>query len=72
MVLDKPLRKTNTGQQGLYFLGSKILTKISPSAKNLKRREKIHANCVSKRVCLNSKQTFQTTLFIHLVSSFYF
>ena len=50
MVLDIPLKKTNTRRQGFYFLGSKIWAKISHNAKNVKRREKICANCVSKRV----------------------
>ena len=36
MALDIPLRKTNTGQRALSFLGSKIWTKISHSTKNVK------------------------------------
>ena len=34
MTLDIPLRKTNTGQKSLSFLGPKIWFKISPSIKN--------------------------------------
>ena len=36
MLLDIRLRKINTEQQALYFLGPKILTKISHSTKNVK------------------------------------
>ena len=36
MLLDIRLRKTNTEQQALYFLGPKILTKISHSTNNVK------------------------------------
>ena len=36
MLLDIRLRKTNTEQQALSFLGPKILTKISHSTKNVK------------------------------------
>ena len=36
MALDILLRKTNTGQQSLSFLGPKIWTKISHSTKNVK------------------------------------
>ena len=36
MALDIPLRKTNTGQKSLSFLGSKIWSKISPSIKDVR------------------------------------
>ena len=36
MALDIPLRKTNTGQKSLSFLGPKIWFKIGPSIKNVK------------------------------------
>ena len=36
MTLDLPLRKTNTGQKSLSFLGTKIWSKIDPSMKNAK------------------------------------
>ena len=36
MELDIPLRKTNTGQNILSFLGSKIWSKINPSIKKAK------------------------------------
>ena len=35
MPLDMPLRKTNTGQKSLFFLGPKIWSKIDPSIKNV-------------------------------------
>ena len=34
MALDIPLRKINTGQKSLSFLGLKIWFKISPSIQN--------------------------------------
>ena len=36
MALDIPLRKTNTGQRGLSFLGPKIWSKIGLSIKNVR------------------------------------
>ena len=36
MAKDIPLRKTNTGQQALSYVGQKIWTKISHSTKNTK------------------------------------
>ena len=36
MVLDIPLRKTNTGQKSSSFLGPKIWSKIGPSIKNVR------------------------------------
>ena len=36
MLLFIPLRKTNTGQQAISFLGPKMWTKISRSSKNVK------------------------------------
>ena len=36
MALDIPLRKTNTGQKSLSFLGPKIWSKIDPSIKNVR------------------------------------
>ena len=36
MTLDIPLRKTNTGEQALSFLETKIWTTISHSTKNVK------------------------------------
>ena len=36
MALDIPLRKTNTGQKSLSFLGPKIWSKIGPSIKNVR------------------------------------
>ena len=36
MALGIPLRKTNTGQKSLSFLGSKIWSKIGPSIKNVR------------------------------------
>ena len=36
MALDKPLRKTNTGQKSLSFLGPIIWSQISPSIKNVR------------------------------------
>ena len=36
MALDMPLRKINTGQQALSFLGPKIWTKISHGTKNVR------------------------------------
>ena len=37
MLLDIPLRKTNTGQERLFF-GPKVCSGINPSDKNLKQR----------------------------------
>ena len=36
MALDIPLRKTNTGQKSLSFLGLKIWSKIGPGIKQVK------------------------------------
>ena len=36
MAFDIPLRKTNTGQKNLSFLGPKIWSKIDPSIKNVR------------------------------------
>ena len=36
MDLDTQLRKTNTGQQPLFFLGQKIWSNMSHSTNNLK------------------------------------
>ena len=36
MALDIPLRKTNTGQKSLSYLGPKIWCKIGPSIKNVR------------------------------------
>ena len=38
MTLDIRLRKTNTGQKSLCFLGPKIWSKIDPSIKMLEHR----------------------------------
>ena len=39
IVLDIPLRKTNTGQKSLSFLGPRIWSKIGPSIKNMLLRK---------------------------------
>ena len=36
MALDTPLRKTNTGEKSLSFLGPKIWSKTDPSIKNVR------------------------------------
>ena len=36
MTLDLPLRKTNTGERRLSFLGPKAWSKIGPSIKNVR------------------------------------
>ena len=36
MALDMPLRKENTGEKSISFLGQKILSKIGPSIKNVR------------------------------------
>ena len=36
MTLVIPLRKTNTGQEAVFFLGLKIWTRISHNIKNIK------------------------------------
>ena len=36
MALDIPLRKTNTGQKSLSFLGPKIWSEIDPSMNNVR------------------------------------
>ena len=36
MATDIPLRKANTGQESLSFLGPKIWSKIGPSIKNVR------------------------------------
>ena len=54
MALYIPLRKINTGQQVVSFLGPKIWTKVSQSTKNAKTAASFtHA---LKREILNIKQ----------------
>ena len=45
MASDIPLRKANTGQKSLSFLGPKIRSKIDPSVKNVRKSSSfMHAN----------------------------
>ena len=37
MPLGIPLRKTNTGQESLFFFGQKLWSRINPSDKNVKQ-----------------------------------
>ena len=73
-----PYRKTNTGQEAVFFLG----LKISHSIKNMKitivyddaflhtySEEKIEAGYVEFKIIF--KQTFQTIQFVHLVCNAY-
>ena len=53
MTLDIPLRKTNTGQKSLSFLGPKIWSKIGPSIKNVRASSFMHA--IKKNILLHLK-----------------
>ena len=52
MALDIPLRKTNTGQKSLSFLGPKIWSKIGPSIKNV-RTSSFFIHAVKKNILLH-------------------
>ena len=52
IALDIPLRKTNTGQKSLSFLGPKIWSTIGPSIKNVRTSSSfIHA--IKKNILLH-------------------
>ena len=52
MALDIPLRKTNTGQKSLSFLGPKIWSKIGPSIKNV-RTSSSFMHAIKKNILLH-------------------
>ena len=52
MALDIPLRKTNTGQRGLSFLGPKIWSKIGLSIKNV-RTSPSFVHAIKKNILLH-------------------
>ena len=52
MTLDIPLRKTNTGQKSLSFLGPKIRSKIGPSIKNV-RTSSSFMHAITKNILLH-------------------
>ena len=54
MALDIPLRKTNSGQKSLSFLGPKIWSKIGPSIKNV-RTSPSFMHSIKKNILLHLK-----------------
>ena len=52
MTLNKPLRKTNTGQKTLSFLWPKIWSKIGPSIKNV-RTSSSFMHTIKKNILLH-------------------
>ena len=52
VALDIPLRKTNTGQKSLSFLGPKIWSKIGPSIKNV-RTSSSFMHAIKKNILLH-------------------
>ena len=52
MALDIPLRKTNTGQKSLSFLGPKIWSKIGPSIQNV-RTSSSFMHAIKKNILLH-------------------
>ena len=52
MTLDIPLRKTNTGQKSLFFLGPKIWSKIGPSINNV-RTSSFFIHAIKKNILLH-------------------
>ena len=52
MAFDIPLRKTNTGQKSLSFLGPKIWSKIDPNIKNV-RTSSFFMHAIKKNILLD-------------------
>ena len=58
MALDIPLRKANTGQKSLSFLGPKIWSKIRPSIKNV-RASFYFMHAIKKNILLHLQNEFK-------------
>ena len=58
MVLDIPLRETNTGQKSLSFLEPKIWSKIDPSIKNV-RTSSSFMHAIKKKYFTSSAKVIQ-------------
>ena len=61
MALDMPLRKTNTGQKNLSFLGPKIWSNIGPSIKNV-RTSSSFMHAIKKKYFTSYAKLIQVTI----------
>ena len=52
MAVDIPLRKTNTGQKSLSFVGPKMRSRIGPSIKNV-RTSSSFMHAIKKNILLD-------------------